>query len=139
MIIVDTGGILALLDRDDRHHRSVRGLFTGDGHEWILPWAILPEVDYLVAKRLGRRVADALVKDLRDGLFRVDSNFDRDIRRAHELITAYRDLELGLVDAVVMAAAEHHGARAIVTTDLRHFRAVKLKLSPPPLFQPADS
>jgi predicted nucleic acid-binding protein len=138
VIVVDTGGVLALLDRDDRHHTTVRDLFDAEGQDWILPWAILPEVDYLAGKYLGRHVADMFVKDLREGLFRVDSSFGRDILRAQEIIAKYHDLGLGLVDAVVMAEAERHGARAIVTTDLRHFRAVKLRISPAPPLYPAD-
>jgi hypothetical protein len=38
----------------------------------------------------------------------------------------YRNLELGLVAATVMAIAERRKADAIATLDLRHFGAVKL-------------
>ena len=31
---------------------------------WILPWAILPEVDYLVASHLGARVHGLWLSDL---------------------------------------------------------------------------
>lgn len=137
MIVADTGGVIALLDRDDRHHGAVRRFFETDP-DWILPWAILPEVDYLAAKRLGEHVARAFVEDLREGLFAVDSNVVRDLPRAAELLTRYADLELGLVDAVVMAQAEHHGAHVIVTTDARHFRAVHLSIDPPPRLFPLD-
>jgi hypothetical protein len=37
-----------------------------------------------------------------------------------------------------MAQAERHRARIIVTTDARHFRAVRLKLDPRPELVPVD-
>ena len=138
MIVADTGGILALLDRDDPHHAAVRTSFERDGGRWILPWAILPEVDYLAERRLGPDVARAFAEDLRDGLFRVDANGTRDLPRAVALLERYADLHIGLVDAVVMAQAERHRADAIVTLDVRHFRAVRLALPKPPRLLPLD-
>ncbi len=138
MIVADTGGVLALLDRDDRHHAAVRASFERDGGRWILPWAILPEVDYLAERKLGADVARAFAEDVRDGLFRLDANAARDLPRAVALLERYADLRIGLVDAVVMAQAERHRAEAIVTLDARHFRAVRLALPKPPKLLPLD-
>jgi uncharacterized protein len=137
MIVADTGGVLALLNRDDRHHEAVRQLFEREP-DWILPWAILPEVDYLATKFLGSAVARAFVEDVREGLFSVDSSLEQDLPRAVELLSTYDRLKLGLVDAVVMAQAERHRARMIVTTDARHFRAVELAIRPTPKLVPID-
>lgn len=130
MIVVDTGGLIALLDRDDAHHEAVRKHFERDGEEWVVPWAVLPEVDYLVAKHLGERVARAFVEDLSAGLFPVEGLAPRDLQAAWALMKKYPRLPLGLVDATVMVQAERLKARAIVTVDARHFRAVKLPRSP---------
>lgn len=126
MIIADTGAVLALLDRNDRHHAVLRSLFEAQPREWILPWAILPEIDYLVAKHLGAKVEEAFVADLAEGDYRVDWGEPSDLDRAQALNKRYRDLELGLVDTIVMAIAERRRATAIATLDLRHFAAVKL-------------
>lgn len=130
MIVVDTGGLLALLDRDDRHHERVRACLEEDGDRWVIPWAVLPEVDHLATTRLGARVAQAFLEDLNEGLFRVDSHFNRDLPRAMALLRRYGSLHLGLVDAVVMAQAERHEASAVVTLDAKHFRAVRLSHRP---------
>jgi predicted nucleic acid-binding protein len=79
-------------------------LYRDTGAEWVLPWAILPEVDYLVT---------------RHGLV-----------AAQRFLSRYADLRLGLVDAVVMAVAERLRAEAIATLDLRHFAAVSMDPSP---------
>jgi predicted nucleic acid-binding protein len=138
MIVVDTGGIIALLNSEDRHHGSLIKAYESSSRTWSLPWAILPEVDYIATTRLGVDIAAAFSADVRDGLFRVDANVQRDMPRAVALLEQYRDLRLGLVDAVVMAQAERLKARAIVTTDERHFRAVRLKLEPAPRLLPFD-
>lgn len=138
MIVADTSGVLALLDGNDPHHGAVRGLFEAHGPSWVLPWAILAEVDYLARKRLGETVADAFVEDVGDGLFAVDAQVGKDLPRASELLATYPDLRIGLVDAVVMAQAERHRARVIVTLDARHFRAVRLAIAPPPRLVPLD-
>jgi predicted nucleic acid-binding protein len=132
VIVVDTGGLVALLNAEDRHHDAARRSFNTDRAKWVIPWAVLPELDYLVGKHMGARVARAFIEDVRDGAFRVDALFEKDVARAAEFQKKYAALALGLVDAVVMAQAERHQAEAILTTDGRHFRAVKLKLSPAP-------
>ena len=132
MIVVDTGGLLALLNGQDRHHRVARKSFEQDGARWILPWAVLPELDYLATKCMSEDVARAFMEDVRDGAFRVDAHVDKDFPRASELRKRYAALSLGLVDTVVMAQAERHRAEAILTTDARHFRTVRLAIVPSP-------
>ena len=129
MIVADTGAIVALIDADDRHHRTLRALFEREP-SWVLPWPVLPEVDYLVATHLGARAEEAFLADLADGLFQVEWGEDVDLERAHEIARRYRSLRLGLVDTVVMAVAERLRAEAIVTLDLRHFAAVALRTKP---------
>ncbi len=130
MIVADTGAILALVNKSDRRHSAVREIYEEDPDEWLLPWAILPEVDYLIGKELGSRARETFLADLAEAAFNVEYGIERDLVRAHQIDRKYRALRLGLVDAVVMAIAERLGARAIATLDLRHFSAVDLDGSP---------
>lgn len=130
MIVADTGAVLALFDRSDRHHAAMRELFERNPDAWVLPWAILPEVDYLVATELGRKAQEIWLADLADGAFAVEWGRDGDLRTAQRIDRRYRSLALGLVDAVVIAVAERLAAEAIATLDLRHFGAVKIQGSP---------
>ncbi len=50
MVVVDTGAMIALLDRSDAHHRAMLGVYEADPDGWILPWDVLPEVDYLIGR-----------------------------------------------------------------------------------------
>ena len=130
MIVADTGAIVALIDGDDAHHAALVELYKKDPYQWLLPWAILPEVDYLVSKYIGIETNQAFVSDIANGAFRTDWGVDQDLRRADELNRQYQDLKLGLVDTVVMAVAERTRAEAIATTDERHFGAVVLEGEP---------
>jgi uncharacterized protein len=129
VLVADTGAVLALLDRDDKHHSAVRAIFAAAPEAWVLPWAILPEVDYLVSTRLGARAQSLWLADLSSGAFAVEWGKDADLPAAHVLIQRYASLDMGLVDAVVMVIAERLGAD-IATVDLRHFGAVRLKHAP---------
>ena len=130
MIVADTGAVLALLDADEEHHRALRALFETSPHRWILPWAILPEVDYLLGTQLGPRAEEMFLADLADGRFVVEWGRDEDVADANRICAKYRSLRLGLVDAVVIAVAERLEAEAIATLDLRHFGAVTIRGAP---------
>jgi predicted nucleic acid-binding protein len=130
VILADTGAMLALLDADDRHHKVVRRLYEQDPGSWIVPWAVLPELDYLVGKELGAKVELAWLADLAAGVFVVEWGKDDDLIRAEELARRYKALELGLVDATVIAVAERLGAKDIATLDVRDFGAVSIRGAP---------
>ena len=130
MIVADTGAIVALVDADDRHHAVLRRLFEREPGSWVLPWAILPEVDYLLAEHVGARAQERFAGDLATGAWAIEWGDPADLVRAEEISRRHRALRLGLVDSVVMAVAERRKADAIATLDLRHFGAVTLRGRP---------
>ncbi|MBA3298156.1 MAG: PIN domain-containing protein [Acidobacteria bacterium] len=130
MILADTGAIIALIDSKDRHHRALREAYESDPGEWLLPWAILAEVDYLLGAHVGGVAQDAFMADLADGSFVVEWGRDDDLEEAGRLTRQYSALRLGLVDAVVLAIAGRRRVTAIATLDVRHFAAVKIPGAP---------
>jgi predicted nucleic acid-binding protein len=130
MIVADTGAILALVDADDRHHAAMRSLYLEDPDAWVLPWAILPEVDYLLATHIGPRAEAAWLADLADGAFTIDWGRQADLAAAQAIDERYRALRLGLVDATVIAVAERLRTDAIATLDVKHFGAVRIAGNP---------
>jgi predicted nucleic acid-binding protein len=130
MIVVDTGAMLALLDTSEDHHSVLKDLYDENPDAWLLPWAILPEVDYLVTAHLGAKAQQAFLADLADGSLPVEWGRDEDLAVVRRIHTRYSSLRLGLVDAVVIATAERVAAEAIATLDLRHFAAVTIKGNP---------
>jgi predicted nucleic acid-binding protein len=130
VIVADTGAVLALIDADDRHHEALLELFEEDPEAWVLPWAVLPEVDYLLLTHVSARAELAFVRDVAEARYNVEWSDDADLARARELCDRHRGLRLGLVDGVVLAMAERLRADAIATLDLRHFGAVEIRGTP---------
>ena len=136
MIVADTSAVLALIDADDQHHEAVRRWYDAEPDDWVLPWPVLPEIDYLLSTHVGARAELAFVEDIAEERYVIEWGHPGDLVRAGELCRKHRSLRLGLVDAVVMAIAERTRAHAIATLDLRHFGAVKLLQDP--LLLPRD-
>lgn len=130
MILADTGAVLALIDSDDRHHSPLRTAFESRPDAWILPWAILPEVDYLLSTHLGSRAEEAFLADLASEAFLVEWGSEADLVEANRISRRHRALRLGLVDAVVIAIAERVRPDAIATLDLRHFGSIPIRGNP---------
>ena len=130
MILADTGAILALLDSGDRHHDELRMLYENEPDAWVLPWAILPEVDYLAAAHIGPQAQNLWMTDLATGGFAVEWGRDGDFAAAERICRRYKSLRLGLVDGTVIALAERLHVDAIATLDLKRFGAVSIKGRP---------
>jgi uncharacterized protein len=124
-LVVDTGVLYAALDRSDRAHTACRALLDGCTERIVLPGPILPEVDYWVAKHLGAGVMVALLRDIRRGAFEIEDPAPVDYERIASILDRYSDLDVGFVDAAVLAMVERLGEPKLATLDRRHFGALR--------------
>jgi hypothetical protein len=138
-LIADSGAIYAIYDRHDRHHRRLRAVMEAERGAVVVPTAILGEVDYLLRTKLGIGAELDFLKDILAGAFTLEHLLSADVNRSTELIEQYRNLDLGLADAAVIATAERLGVRRIMTVDERDFRAVRSADGKPFTLLPADS
>lgn len=136
--VIDSGAIYALYDADDAHHPRVRAAVARERGPLLVPTALLAEVDYLVRTYLGVDAELHLLHDLRSGFFQLVPLTDTDLRLCGALIARYRDADLGLADASILAAAERLGIRRVLTVDERHFRLVRLRDGTAVTVLPAD-
>jgi predicted nucleic acid-binding protein len=91
----------------------------------IVPSPVLPELDYLVAERLGIGPMLAFLQDIEDGAYEVqDLNHD-DYRRIRDVMDTCSDQDVGFVDASVLAVAERLDERKVATLDRRHFLVLR--------------
>lgn len=86
---------------------------------------MVTEVVYLLGSRLGADAEVRFLGDLAAGEFTVEPVAAGDWLRIAELVSQYRDLPLGSVDASVVATAERLGITQIATLDRRHFSIVR--------------
>ena len=138
MIIVDTSGLLAALDGGERHHSASLAAMRGRSPRLLSP-LILAELDYLLAARAGPRAQMALLKDVADGVYRLEPFTIEDLHEARDILEQYRDLKLGLADASVVVLARRYGVHDLLTLDERHFRTVLGPGGRPFRILPADA
>jgi hypothetical protein len=122
-VIADTSGIIAFLDRDDQYHSLAVDIVRN--YQIIIPITVLPEVDYLVTKYLGERVARTFLEDLKEGYFDYMNIELEQIEKITKLRKRYQDLPLGFVDASLVILAEYHQIKQILTLDRRHFNLIQ--------------
>jgi predicted nucleic acid-binding protein len=121
--IVDTGPLVALLSRNDTHHRRCVEFFASLTGTPLLPTTVLVEVCWLLE---NEPTAEAEFLDsVAAGAFKLLPLTKADLTRTAELVRQYADFPLGTVDASVIALAERLKLHEIITLDHRHFRAVR--------------
>lgn len=120
-LILDTGPVLAALDKSDPDHPACAKLIKQSKEELILPSPILVELDYLFDRTIGDQALPALISEIRDGVFRVEDCTLEDYARIQELLTQYTDAQIGFVDAAVLSIVERLDEPKLATLDRRHF------------------
>ena len=123
-LICDTSGVFALYDMDDSHHQATVEVVQSEPGPLLLPVILLAEIDYLLHQRLGRNAAFEFIEAVELGQFTPVPLTTPDITRCRELVFQYRDLEIGLADASVAAAAERLNVPRLLSLDHRHFRTI---------------
>jgi predicted nucleic acid-binding protein len=109
-LILDTGGWLYALAGDEPYASALK-----DARPAIVPGLVLAEVDW----HLRRRRADMarLLKEVTQGAYAYEPVTLDDVARAAQVDKKFTDLELGIVDASIVALAERLDIRRILTID----------------------
>jgi uncharacterized protein len=123
VIVLDTGGLYALLDSSDRHHEAAVTAIDGYDGPLLLSPLILAETDYLVAKRLGRKAERAFLSEVTDKVYRLVGFDDEDMESAADLVETYGDMNIGIADASVAVIAGRYRTVDLLSVD-GHFRAI---------------
>jgi len=125
MVIVDTGVLYAMVDRDDGWHERVKAYLQTQTDILIVPVTVLPEVCYLLNTYISQEAERSFVISLLQGEMKIENLTSDDLRRTLNLLEQYADANIGLVDATVVAIAERLKVRRILTTDRRHFSLIR--------------
>ena len=123
-LICDTGALLDYLVESAPDHRLFRNAIDQARARYV-PGLVLAELDYFL--RDERRAMQVFMQDLARGAFTYAPPTLGQLSRAMEIDRRYADLGLGLVDGSILALAEDLGIRRLVTRDVRHVAAVRLR------------
>jgi uncharacterized protein len=125
MIVLDTSGLLAIVDADQRDHAAVhRAIATEPGPFLVSPF-VLAELDYLLMTRLGVTAETDMLREVAAGVYDLVTFSIEDLVEAANLIERYQDLRIGLADASVAVIAARVQTTRLLTLDQRHFRVIK--------------
>ena len=124
-LICDTSGLYALYDAADEQHEATKFAVESETGPLLVPVILLAEIDFLLHSRLGADAALDFVTAVQQEEFTLVPLIDTDLARSLELMTQYRDLEIGLADATIVAAAERLQVARLLSHDQRHFRVIR--------------
>ncbi len=124
-LILDTGPLLAALDAADPDHDACAKLIREADEDLVVPALVLAELDYWCQERLAANVWIAFLEDVLAGVYRVEEPTLPDLERCLGFQRTYADLEVGVVDASVLALVERLGEPKLATLDHRHFAVMR--------------
>ena len=122
--LVDTGAILAYLDRDDQWHKTCVQALQAVRLPLLTTEAVLTEVFHLVSRDFrGIDRAWALVES---GALTLAPVGDADLGPIRALMSRYKDRPMDFADATLVHVANREGLRLILTIDHNDFETYRL-------------
>ena len=119
-VLVDTGPLVALLDRSDRDHIACQETLSSLNDSMVTVWPVVTEAIYML--RAYWQAQDALWEMIETGAVGILPLVTEDVPRMRELMHKYRDLPMDLADAALVRVAERERLRRIFTLDRRDFQ-----------------
>ena len=125
MIVLDTSGLLAALDADQRSHGPALEVLASDDGPLLLSPFVLAELDYLLLERVGTGAELALLEEVGAGAYDLVPFGAAEVATAAGLVRRYDELRIGLADASIAVIAAAARTTRLLTLDERHFRTMR--------------
>ncbi|MBV8798197.1 MAG: PIN domain-containing protein [Alphaproteobacteria bacterium] len=113
--IVDTGPLVAFLDRSERHHRWVAERIEELAAPLLLCEPVLTEAMHLVARFPGAE--DTLLALLANGALLLGFHVEEHLPALRKLHRKYRDRPMSLADCCIVRMAEIYERHSVLTLD----------------------
>lgn len=133
--LIDTGALLALLDRDDKWHSACAAAFDEIRLPLATTAAVLAEFFHLLGT--SRRAHEAAWQLLRSGAITLVGLDDSDLPELQSLMERYRDRPMDFADATLVLAGSKLKISEILTIDHDDFETYrmsgrrKFRIAPP--------
>ena len=123
--LIDTGAILALLDRNDRWHRLCADAFRQLRLPLLTSEAVLTELFHLVGDE--RTEMEATWKFVRSGALVLATIEDSELPQLHALMSRYWDRPMDFADATLVHLAKRESLSVILTVDHADFATYRIE------------
>jgi predicted nucleic acid-binding protein len=121
-ILLDTGCIVALLDRSEQHHRQCAEVVSSLAGPLVTCEAVIAESCYLLRGLAG--AAQAVLENVESGAFLIPYRLAGSAAKVRKLISKYASLPMDFADACLVDLASQFESGRILTLDddLRLYR-----------------
>jgi hypothetical protein len=123
--LIDTGAILALLDRSDRWHEQCVNTFRQLRLPLLTTEAVLTELFHLVGN--SRKEMEAAWKFVRSGALVLGTIEDAELPQVHALMSRYWDRPMDFADATLVHLARRERLSVILTIDHADFATYRIE------------
>ena len=122
--LIDTGAILALLDRNDRWHSQCAAAIRQIRLPLLTSEAVLTELFHLVGD--SRREVEAAWKFVRSGALVLGNIEDSELGQLQVLMSRYWDRPMDFADATLVFLAKRESIATILTVDHADFETYRI-------------
>jgi predicted nucleic acid-binding protein len=122
--LIDTGAILALLDRTDRWHKICVEAFGQLRLPLATSEAVLTELFHLVGD--SRREMEAAWQLVRSGAIVLATIEDSELPQIHALMSRYADCPMDFADATLVYLAKREDLSTVFTVDHADFNTYRI-------------
>jgi uncharacterized protein len=123
--LIDTGAILALLDKKDRWHGECVEALRQCRLPLLTSEAVLTELFHLVGE--GRHAMESAWKFVRSGAVLMAPVHDAELPEIHALMSRYWDRPMDLADATLVHLAKRETLSTILTVDHADFDTYRIE------------
>ena len=113
--IVDTGPLVAFLDRTEADHRWVAARIEELDAPLLVCEPVLTEAMFLLAR--FPQAQDTLLGYLENGALQIAFQIEEHIAAVRRSVQKYRDTPMSLTDACIVCMAEIYDRHAVLTLD----------------------
>lgn len=122
--LIDTGAILAILDRNDRWHEPCASSFRQLRFPLLTSQAVLTELFHLLGDR--RIELEAAWKFVRSGALLLGNIEQAELAAIHGLMSRYWDRPMDFADATLVYLADRESLSTILTVDHADFATYRI-------------
>ncbi len=127
-VLLDTGVIVALLDRSEKFHQACAVAVRELEAPLITCEAVIAESCYLLRNLAG--APEAVIENVAAGIFQVPFQLSREALDVKQIFRKYRDRKIDLADACLIRLADEFKTLDILTLD-RNFAVYRWSKNKP--------
>ena len=114
-VLLDTGVIVASLDRSERFHRICAGTVAGTSAPLVTCEAVIVESCYLLRGVKG--ASEAILSNVAAGIFQIPFSLPQSAEQVKRILNKYGDRAIDLADACLIHLATELNSADILTLD----------------------